>query len=179
MYREGGSKLHRRLRDHPTEDSKVSRSLQSGGSSSSTAPAPAHAPDAPEPPMPPPSSPPGDLHVFEGAKEDDFSSVVTMLVGHGVQPIDAQRFVTSLVKGESGNEDATGFVELYGQGGLSKAAKRFKGLNVRGLEVLDLRSARPDGESWDFTRQSDRLRALRLLREQQPMWVIAAPPCTA
>ena len=101
-----------------------------------------------------------------------------MLVSNGVQPVDAQRLVTSLAKGTSINGEPTGFFELYGQGGLSKAAKRFKGLNVRGLEVLDLRSARPDGVNWDFTRQSDRLWALRLLREQQPMWVIASPPCT-
>ena len=65
------------------------------------------------------------------------------------------------------------------QGGLKRAADRVPHLNVRGLQVLDLRTLRPDGEYWDFTRPKDRAWALRLLREQKPRWVIAAPPCTA
>ena len=86
--------------------------------------------------------------MFEGADEGDFTSVVAMLVGHGVQAIDAQRLVTSMVKGTSFNQGKTGFFELYGRGGLSRAARRHKGLNVQGLEVLYIKSQSPDGESW-------------------------------
>ena len=117
--------------------------------------------------------------MFDGLDENDFSNVVTMLVSRGVQAIDAQRLVTSMVKGTSYNQGPTGFFGLYGQGGLSRAARRHRSLNVEGLEVLDLRSTRPDGENWDFSRASDRAWALRLLRQQKPMWVIASPPCTA
>ena len=46
-----------------------------------------------------------------------------MLVSHGVQPIEAQRLVTSLAKGTSLSQGPTGFFELYGQGGLARAAK--------------------------------------------------------
>ena len=42
----------------------------------------------------------------------------------------------------------------------------------------DLRTVRPDGQNWVFTRAKDRAWALRLLREQRPKWVTAAPPCT-
>ena len=178
MFQADDPKLSRWLRDHPTDQANVGPSIQDAPSpsSSSTAPAPSSAPmtNPPEAPLPPP----GQLHVFEDLDENEFSQVVTLLVSHGVDEVDAQRFVCSAVKGQSQNEP-TGFFELYGRGGLSKAAKRYRGLNVEGLQVLDLRTSRPDGEAWDFTRKHDRHWALRLLREQQPTWVIAAPPCTA
>ena len=117
--------------------------------------------------------------MFEDANEDDFTSVVSMLVCNGVQAIDAQRLVTSMVKGVSFSESKTGFVELYVRGRLTRAAGRYKGLDVHGLEVWDLRKARPDGETWRCSRLADRRWALKLLREHQPMRVIAAPPCTA
>ena len=72
-----------------------------------------------------------------------------------------------------------GSLNFMAKGGLTRAAARHKSLHVQGLEVLDLRTTRQDGECWDFTRKADRQWALRLLRELQPMWVIAAPPCTA
>ena len=72
-----------------------------------------------------------------------------------------------------------GSLNFMANGGLTRAAARHKSLNVQGLEVLDLRTTRPDGECWDFTRKADRQWALRLLRELQSMWVTAAPPCTA
>ena len=52
-------------------------------------------------------------------------------------------------------------------------------MSVVGLEVLDLRTFKPDGTPWDFTRPKDRALALKLLHEKQPKWVIAAPPCTS
>ena len=44
---------------------------------------------------------------------------------------------------------------------------------------MDLRTLRPDGVPWDFTRAKDRAWALRMVREQKPRWIIAAPPCTS
>ena len=109
---------------------------------------------------------------------DHFTDVVSLLVPRVVTQVDAQRFVTSVTKAEHGSGRTT-FFELYGQGGLSRAARRYRGLNVQGLGVLDLRSHRPDGEPWGFTRKRDRAWALRVLRRQRPTWAIAAPPCTA
>ena len=66
-----------------------------------------------------------------------------------------------------------------GKGGLKRAAKLYPSLNVRGLEVLDLRTLRPDGQPWDFSRPKDRAWATRLVHQQRPRWIIASPPCTA
>ena len=88
---------------------------------------------------------PGDMHVFERLNADDVTDVVSLLISHGVAQLDAKRFVTSVTKANNNSEPAT-FFELYGQGGLSRAAKRHRDMNVQGLEVLDLRTQRPDGE---------------------------------
>ena len=131
--------------------------------------------------MPPPPKPPGDVHVLEGLDADDFTDVVTLLLGHGVPEVEAQRFVCSVVKASRSAEakNAVGFFEVCGQGGLSRAARRHRGFNVEGLQVMDLRTLRPDGEPWDFTRAKDRRWAMRLVREQKPLWIIAAPPCSS
>ena len=105
----------------------------------------------------------------------NFGEVVDLLVEHGVTPVDATRFVVSAV---TASRPPATFYEVYGQGGLTNAGKKYTGLNVQGLRVLDLRSLRPDGECWDFTRRSDRDWAWRLFLEQKPDWVIGAPPCT-
>ena len=78
-------------------------------------------------------------------------------------------------KGDACNN--LGFFGLYGQGGLTRAAKR-SSLDVTVLQVLDLSSQRPDGQNWDFTRREDRRWAMRILKELSPLWVSAAPPCT-
>ena len=102
-----------------------------------------------------------------------------MLVGQGVSEVDAQRDGCSIVKAPKCDNDKSVCVyELHGQGGLTKAARRFRGLNLEGLQVLDLRGLRPDGEAWDFSRKKDRQWVLRLIQEQRPMWIIGAPPCT-
>ena len=106
--------------------------------------------------------------VFDGMNESDFSDVVNMLLAHGVEPVEAQRYVTSVVKAKRDDKQPTGFFEVYGQGSLKRTASRLPQLNVVGLEVLDLRSLRPDGQPWDFSRPKDRAWALRLLREQRP-----------
>ena len=117
--------------------------------------------------------------MFEGLDQHDFSDVVSMLMAHGVNAIEAQRYVCSIVKADSGSEsNPIGFYELYGQGGLTRAARRFKGMNIEGLQVLDLRGTRPDGENMEFPRKKERQGVLRLVREQMPRWIIGAPPCS-
>ena len=71
------------------------------------------------------------------------------------------------------------FIEVYGRGGLTDAAQKFKGLNVVGLRVLDLISHRPDGEKWDFTKTQDRKWAKRLVEQEDPDWITTAPQCTS
>ena len=52
-------------------------------------------------------------------------------------------------------------------------------LNVEGLGALDLRTFKPDGTAWDFTRKSDRNEARDLVRRNEPDFIIGSPPCTA
>ena len=59
------------------------------------------------------------------------------------------------------------------------AAGQMKSLNLTGLRALDLRTTRPDGKAWDFTRKSDRRWAEKLVEEDDPDWLVGAPPCTA
>ena len=89
----------------------------------------------------------------------DHQDVVALLVDCGVEPVVANRYVASVVK----NPDAGTFWEVYGKGNLANAALRQKDINVVGLRVLDLRSSRPDGEHWDFTRKTDRRWAMKLV----------------
>ena len=43
---------------------------------------------------------------------------------------------------------------------------------------MDLRTQRPDGEYWNFSRAEDRAMALKLIEQEDPDWIIGIPPCT-
>ena len=51
-------------------------------------------------------------------------------------------------------------------------------LNVEGLNALDLMTTKPNGQPWDLCKHEDRKLAQQILDEQQPEWVVGAPPCT-
>lgn len=122
------------------------------------------------------AGPPGSkLVVVENRDVDSFTDVTALLVDHGVQPCDATRYVCAALRASN----AGTFWELYGRGKLTDAYERNPGLNVKGLRVLDLRSHRPDAQTWDFDRSSYRKLARRLVEEDDPDWIIAAPQCTA
>ena len=74
----------------------------------------------------------------------------------------------------------TTFVEVFGRGGICDEANGpRRNLNLVGLNAFDMRTTKPDGDTWDFSRQADRRLARRILEEQKPDWVIGSPPCTA
>ena len=99
---------------------------------------------------------------------------VDMLLSMGVEPIDAIRYVRKCMH----HTAAITFHEAYGRGGLSDEARRSP-LNVKGLRSLDFACQKDDGSHWDFSKQSDRQEALRLIESDDPDWVIGSPPCTA
>ena len=71
-------------------------------------------------------------------------------------------------------------MELYGRGAVVDMANaRARSLNIEGLDALDLRTLKPDGSAWDFTKRADRRLALQLVKERKPRWLIVSPPCTA
>ena len=114
-----------------------------------------------------------DLVVLDA--ETEFDDVVAMLVDCGVEPVDANRYITSVVM----NSDSGTFGEVYGKSKLGNAVRREKDMNLVGLRALDLRFTRPDGEHSDSTRKSVRKCEMCFVDEDCPMWIIGTPPCTA
>ena len=70
-------------------------------------------------------------------------------------------------------------MELYGTGTICEAALNRRGLNLEGINALDLRTKKPDGSPWDFRKREDRDLAIHLVETQRPLVVIGSPPCTA
>ena len=70
------------------------------------------------------------------------------------------------------------FCELCGSGNLKAAAAIYGHLNIEGLNVFDLRALRADGQHWDFSLLSHRRECRQRLQEQDPDWLIGAPPCS-
>ena len=104
----------------------------------------------------------------------DMLTLMDTLQALGVDTVQANRFAAALVRSKPT------LLELYGRGKIKDAANgSHRDLNIIGQDALDLRTCKPDGSPWDFTRKADRLEALRLVRERRPTWVIGSPPCTA
>ena len=113
-------------------------------------------------------------HVADAGEMVDMVALMDTLQVLGVDIIKANRFVASLVKSKPS------LMELYGRGSICKAANgSHRNLNVLGEDALDLRTCKPSGERWDFTKRSDRMEALQLVRDRRPTWVIGSPPCTS
>ena len=70
--------------------------------------------------------------------------------------------------------------EVYGRGSLMEAAHGCRrNLNLRGLDALDLRTAKADGTPWDFNKAEDRKLARYMIETRCPTWIIGSPPCTS
>ena len=98
------------------------------------------------------------------------------LVILGVEKADARNHVCAM----RSTRAAATFSEVYGGGSIVECANRSRrGLNIKGLRALDLRTAKPDGTPWDFSKRADRQKARQLIDEDDPDWLIGSPPCTA
>ena len=104
----------------------------------------------------------------------DYLTLVDALQTLGVEPVQAVRFTQDLYKKKST------FMEAYGQGSIVKGANiNCRDLNLEGLSAMDLRTNKPNGEPWDFTKLADRKLARQELQEKKPDWLVGSPPCTA
>ena len=75
--------------------------------------------------------------------------------------------------------DPRPFYEMYGTGNIVQAAStNVRNLNIKGLGAFDLRTCRPDGKPWDFTKRSHRKLAYRTVKDTNPDWLVGSPPCT-
>ena len=101
--------------------------------------------------------------------------MVDYLVLVGADPIEAKDRVNSM----RGRRSTT-FMEVYGGGAINECANRARrDIGLKGIGALDIRTLKPDGSSWDFTKRADRRLASELIDSQNPDWLIGSPPCTA
>ena len=105
---------------------------------------------------------------------DEHGHVIETLIGAGCDRGEAVRSVNSMML----PTEAT-FMELYGRGGITADANATRrSLNVKGLGAFDLRTLKPDGTPWDFSRRADRKMAMEHIDTQHPDFVVGSPPCT-
>ena len=93
----------------------------------------------------------------------------------GVGPLDANRFAASVIR-----HDLPTVMEVFGRGSITGAANgRRRNLNIQGLDALDLRTQKANGEPWDFDKAADRQEAREDVLNKKPSWLIGSPPCVA
>ncbi|MCP2504710.1 MAG: hypothetical protein NLN65_05400, partial [Candidatus Poseidoniaceae archaeon] len=113
------------------------------------------------------------------ADDHEMIALMDVLQTLGVEPDDANRFSAKIMRISNQPINPT-FVEMYGCGNIVTAANTvLRNLNVTGLAAFDLRTCKPSGVPWDFSKKSDRSEALRFVKEKKPIWIIGSPPCTA
>ena len=115
----------------------------------------------------------------DGSGDHEMIALMDLLQTLGVGPEEANRFSAKVMRISAQPLHPT-FVEMYGCGNIVHAANHvLRNLNVDGLATFDLRTARPDGRAWNFSRKSDRKMAIEYIKDKKPSWVIGSPPCTA
>ena len=108
-------------------------------------------------------------------EHEDFATIMDVLQILGVPLVDANRFAYAVTR-----KPGPSFIEAYGQGRMVEASHGCRrSLNCNGLSALDLRTLKPDGTPWDFSRKADRDLAEQLLDSEDPDWIVGSPPCTA
>ena len=77
-------------------------------------------------------------------------------------------------------KQSTKVLEVYGRGSINDQANLSRrDLNIKGVGALDLRTCKPDGTPWDFSKRVDRQQARDLVAAEDPDWIVGSPPCTA
>ena len=111
--------------------------------------------------------------------------IMDVLQTLGVSAGDATAFAVQALKDKPMKTTSFGsvynptFIELYGHGTIVQASHGCRrNLNVDGLHALDLRTRKPDGEPWDFSRAADRRLARTMVDDLKPTWEVGSPPCT-
>lgn len=74
-------------------------------------------------------------------------------------------------------QEAT-FIEVYGRSVFDQSQVQRRNLNVKGLDSLDLRTVKKNGQPWNFCLRADRKEARELVSKLKPDWIVGAPPCT-
>ena len=118
-------------------------------------------------------SPPGSEPDMDVADEN---AMVKDLVLSGVYRKRAKKRVEAMT---SSRPMAT-LTEVYGRGRIVDCANHARrDLNVLGMGAFDMRTSKPDGTPWDFSRRANRRLARSIIDRDDPEWIIGRPPCTA
>ena len=113
------------------------------------------------------------------APEDDEAESISHFI-HSVYLTGVDRKTASAKAKDIIDPNTATFMELDCRGAICRQANQSRrDLNVQGLGALDLRTSKPDGTAWDFTRKSDRNAARDKVRRNEPDFIIGSPPCTA
>ena len=101
-------------------------------------------------------------------EHDSADTMVAMVDAHqvlGVSASDATRHVVNMLHRQRLARKPP-FVEMYGVGNMVEMANgAARNLNVHGLSALVLRTYKPNGDRWDFTRRADRLEAVQVVED--------------
>ena len=113
--------------------------------------------------------------IFMDDPDDTEDKMIDYLVMSGADPTGARDRIHVMLE-----KPSTTFIEMHGCGSINLEANNSRRqLGLRGIGALYLRTAKPDGTAWDFTKRSDRRAARDLIYTDNPDWVIGSPPCTA
>ena len=114
-----------------------------------------------------------DVFMDDSNDDEDLVRMVESLNQLGVDDLlDAQAYVDGI------SSVPRTFVKVYGRGGICDDAGRLRKLNSTSLAVMDLCTNKPNGSPWDFSKRNDRELARSMIAEEDPDFVIGAPPCT-
>ena len=114
--------------------------------------------------------------VENGRFDNDMTTVMNIIQTLGIEPENICNVASAVVRNSPGRPT---FIDAYGRDKeveLSHTLRRH--LNINGLAAFDKRTLRPDGQYWDFTRRSDRVLALKVVRGTKPTWIVGSHPCT-
>ena len=112
----------------------------------------------------------GDAQEADSAMEAE-SVMVDALMIAVVSPKRAKKKVNNLLNPT--------FIEIWGRTITDYTNASRRNLNVKGISSLDFRTPKADGTPWDFRKRSDRHAAMKLIEDNNPDWVLGAPPCNA
>lgn len=100
-------------------------------------------------------------------EDPQYGMDIDLLLSLGVEPADACKIINGAMRKVA----PVTFMEAYGRGGLSDAAK-CNPLGAKGLHALDFACKKPNGVHWDFSLASVRREAMQLVESADPDWIV-------
>ena len=104
--------------------------------------------------------PEDDVHdLFMGDEDDNDDAMMSALMANGVTELHAKIAALSMNQ----REPTATFIEVYVRSISGQSLHSRRNLNIEGLDALDLRTTKPNGEPWNFLKREDRKKARNLI----------------